>query len=228
MGESADARQKRLAAEIEYSAPVYRFFLNKEHAEDLVKGNVYISTLEECRKHEDPMRGDKEEGKLTWRLPGKIVGGSQDKDFVAIAARGGVFIGLGCSDVSIENMTTNYKLPDAFVICATNSYDPASLGENFGRSCVEISDPIVFLHKVTKALDERFPFESAHAGNVTYRDQVFYGVDEPPGVLGFVKRPDVYAYQKEFRFLWIPKDVSGIKPFLLACPEIVGLCRLVG
>ena len=206
---------------------MYRFFLQKNHAEDLVKGNVFISTLGECRKHEDPMRGDRHEGELTYHMPGRMTGGSDDKDFVTMAARGGVGIGPGCKNMTVGNLTRGYRLPDAFVLCTTNIYQPKSLGENFGGYCVEISKPTEFFHKVTSALRSKFPCESGSFGDVTYKDQVYFGLDDPPGLIGFVKRPDIYAYQKEFRFLWVPVSKNKIEPFLLECPEIIGMCRLI-
>jgi hypothetical protein len=56
--------------QIERDAPprLYRFFKCLEHAQNFADGRIWISTLEACRKHEDPQQGDSEEGKLGNKL----------------------------------------------------------------------------------------------------------------------------------------------------------------
>ena len=58
-----------------------------------------------------------------------------------------------------------------------------------------------------------------------YRDRTYTGLENPPGPIGFVKPVDQYAEQQEFRFLWTPKSMQEIQPFLLECPEIKSICK---
>nr|WP_306287585.1 hypothetical protein [Pseudoalteromonas sp. WY3] len=82
-----------------YNNPVYRFFPEKWQAESLCQGNVWISTLETCRKYEDPLQGDLGEATQTYKS-GHIVGGSGDPAFVEMASRSGIHIGE-CAQILI-------------------------------------------------------------------------------------------------------------------------------
>lgn|GEM_PF-1328226 len=52
--------------QIEKNRPkkLFRFFKERKHAEDLVAGRVWLSTLKTCRNYEDPEQGDSKEGHL--------------------------------------------------------------------------------------------------------------------------------------------------------------------
>jgi len=206
--------------------PVYRFFYEEWQADALVSGKVWISTLEACRAYEDPKQGDSEEAKETYNS-GHAVGGSNDSAFVEIARRSGINIGPGCSNMSISNNIKISSLLNAYVLCTTSQFSPSNLSETFGKYCVEITDPKKFFIAVSRCLEKVTVIKKSVAGEVIYRDRNYTGLERPPGPIGFVKPPDKYAEQKEFRFLWIPETMENIKPFLLNCHKILGLCRKI-
>lgn len=210
----------------EHSQSVYRFFQEEWQADALARGDVWLSTLETCRAYENPEQGDCEEGHETYNS-GHAVGGSSDPEFVEVARRSGIHIGPGCSNITISNNTRKSVLPDAYVLCSTTEFSPEKLGETFGRYCVEITNPRLFFIAASEVLERIVSIREAAAGKVIYKNRLYTGMEHPPGPIGFVKPPDLYASQKEFRLLWIPREDSGLNPFLLKCPEVDHLCKRI-
>jgi len=204
---------------------VYRFFKNKEEAEALCRGDVWLSTLEVCRGYEDPLRGDPDEATQIYNS-GHLSGGSSDHHFVNAAANARVFIGSGCSNITINNAIVNTRIPNAFVLCTTREFQPENLNDTFGHYCVEISNLVEFFRIVTINLHKLSPVNQCAMGNIRYGKHSFSGYEQSPGVIGFVKSKDKYAPQKEFRFLWEPK-AEDIMPRLISCPEIASHCRMM-
>lgn len=210
----------------EHSKSVYRFFQEEWQADALARGDVWLSTLETCRTYENPEQGDSEEGHETYNS-GHAVGGSNDQELVEVARRSGIHIGPGCSNITISNNTRKAVLPDAYVLCTTTEFSPEKLSETFGRYCVEITNPRHFFIAISEALEGIVSIREAAAGNVIYKNRLYTGMEHPPGPIGFVKPPDLYASQKEFRFLWIPRDANALNPILLKCPDVGHLCKRI-
>lgn len=210
----------------DYKQSVYRFFQEECHADALAGGDIWLSTLETCRSYENPQQGDPEEAQETYNS-GYAVGGSSDSAFVEVARRSGIRIGPGCSNITISNNTRRSAIPDAYVLCATTKYSPDKLGDTFGRHCVEITNPRLFFIAATEALEEFVQIREAAAGRVIYKDRYYTGLENPPGPIGFVKPPDVYAVQNEFRLLWIPVEANSLNPWLLSCPKARHFCRRI-
>src|SRR4051812_31281980 len=88
---------------------VYRFFQEEQHADALVDGLVWLSTLEECRRYEDPARGDRDEGTLTYNT-GTITADGDDPTLQLVSQRCGIHIGPGCTNITISNNTSFRKI----------------------------------------------------------------------------------------------------------------------
>jgi len=210
----------------EHNQSVYRFFREEWQADALARGEVWLSTLETCRAYEDPEQGDPEEAHESYNS-GHAVGGSDDPDFVEVARRSGIHIGPGCSNITLSNNTKKTVLQDAYVLCTTTEFSPEKLSETFGKYCVEITSPKDFYVRVSAILENSAPIKEAVAGKVIYKDRNYTGMESPPGPIGFVKPPDLYATQREFRIIWVPENSNGLKPFLLKCPEAANLCSRI-
>jgi len=210
----------------QHEKSVYRYFKEEWQADSLVRGEVWLSTLETCRAYENPAQGDPEEAHETYNS-GHAVGGSDNHFFVEVARRSGIHIGPGCSNITINNITRKTVLPDAYVICTTTEYSSDKLSETFGRYCVEIAKPKQFFIAISEGIEMLVPIKEAAAGKVIYKDRFYTGMESPPGPIGFVKPLDIYATQKEFRILWIPKNRNGLTPFLLKCPQVCHLCKRI-
>lgn len=209
----------------EHQTSVYRFFPEEWQADALTKGKVWLSTLNQCRAYEDPKQGDAKEAFEIYNS-GYAVGGSNNPEFVERARRSGISIGPGCSNITISNNTSERAISDAYILCTTTNFSPEKLNNTFGNYCVEITDPRKFFIIVSNYLNMQLPIKQAVAGKVIYKDRIYRGLEERPGPIGFVKPPDLYAEQKEFRFLWIPNS-DILNPFLLDCPNVSSLCKRI-
>ena len=216
----------RLNLSIDPGTSVYRYFPEEWQANALVNGHVWLSTLEACRQHEDPHRGDRREGTETYHS-GVAVGDSGDPDFVKVAGRIGLRVGPGCTNNTVRYCTISRTLPDAYVLCTTMKRFPQELKTSFGKYCVEITKPTFFFYHVSAQLGSVGKFRQAAAGPVLYRDQTYVGLQDPPGEIGFVKSPDKYQGQKEFRFIWIPENSIGLAPFSLTCTNVKPFCQRI-
>jgi hypothetical protein len=198
---------------------VYRYFDVERYADAFVLGDILISTLETCRRYEDPQRGDPHEGYQHYSTGQMIVGNSSDPDFVRMAAQAGIFVGAGARRVTISNAVKTDVLRDAYILCTTIGFASEALEDNFGKYCVKISNLRSFFEVVTAAMSQRFGKMTGIMNEVTYRERSYSGLENSPGHLGFVKPPDKYASQQEFRFLWSRVDTADIEPFVLKCPQ---------
>lgn len=205
---------------------IYKFFHDPSHADALASGKVWLSTLETCRGYEDPKQGDSEEGLFHYNS-GHAVGNSGDKGFELVAARSGIHIGSGCINGTISYCSMAQRLPDAFVFCTTELFDPKHFSKTFGMYCVEISNPQRFFILITDQLRQVHEIAEAEYGPVIYKDRYYTGLQHSPGPIGFVKPPDKYKDQHEFRLQWKVHGSFTLKPFLLEVPSAATLCRRV-
>ena len=224
-GFSNDISSKLISFE-DYRKPIYRFFQEKWQADSLCDGNVWLSTLETCRKYENPEQGDPEEAQHTYHS-GHITGSSNDPIFVELASRTGISIGPNASNITISNCRNIHKLPDAFVLCTTKKHNPAILCETFGNHCVRINNPLLFFQYISAQLHNHVTIEQGAMGSVKYAPRHYTGLQQSPGPIGFVKPTDQYSSQNEFRFLWIPSNSTNLLPFLIKVPEISKLCEII-
>ena len=203
---------------------IYRFFDDPSHADDLAAGKVWISTLEACRRYENQKRGDPEEAVHRYNS-GFATGNGDDPEFVEIARRSMVLLGPDVTNGVLSNNTVEDVLIDAFVLCTTENADPTDLEEKFGPYCVKISNSERFFDLVTKRLHQcREDVLENLMGKVHYRDRNWMGLEDPPGIPGFVKPVHLYQVEQEVRFLWTVRNPSHIRPFLLEVPEAAHLC----
>lgn len=213
-----------------YTPPktIFRFFKEKEHAEALCKGDVWLTTLQTCREYDDPLQGDAKEATHTYDGGTSVLhGDGSDLDFVTKAARLGIRVSPDSKDIQISGGFHSFSIPNAYVLCTTQEFNPSKLSDTFGNYCVEISEPKEFFELVSAKLHHTVSLKHGYMGPVTYdkRDHMVH--EALPAPIGFVKPKDIYSEQKEFRFLWLPADKRDIKPLLLSCPEVAKLCRII-
>lgn len=201
---------------------VYRFFEDESHAQDFVDGSIWISTLSACRSHEGAERGDKEEGHDIYNT-GCISGQASDPHVARAAAKLGI---PKSSKIHVELVDNEIRtiLPDAWVLCTTLRFAPDEM-LNIGKHCVRISEPHTFMMALTRAIGAENPLVGAAALPITYASRTYTGAEAPPGPPLFVKPPDAYADQQEFRLAWQPPPGLSIRPFLVNCTGVRGLVK---
>ena len=203
------------------SVNVYRFFQEEQHAEALVNGRVWISTLEDCRSHEDPVRGDVGEGTVDY-FSETITGNSGDLAFDLVAARSGIVVERSVG-TTLSGNSSRRAIQNAWVVCTTERYSPDTM-RSFGSRCVRITDPVTFFRSVTESLATERRVLEATMGGVRYSQRSYRHLEPDPGPIGFLKPPDRYASQQEVRMLWESDSAEQISHFELDCPAARRLC----
>jgi hypothetical protein len=198
--------------------------MEQAHLDALLAGDVWISTLERCRTHEGG-RGDPGEARVDYRS-GTIVADGSDPTLQLMAERSGISIGPDVKEVFFSNNASTTQLLDAWVLCTTERFAPKRM-EAFGKYCVRIDQPSRFCEVVTNHIVKQCPVHSS-LGRVRYRERFYEGIDPAPGPLGFVKPPDIYAEEQEFRMLWTPVTARySLDPLVVRCPEVRALVSRV-
>lgn len=207
---------------------LYRFFKEEKHADDFIKGNLRISTLGLCRGYENTEQGDLGEGSSTHHIS-YASGGSKDKNFVDMAARDGIHIGEGCSNITIQNNRRQTFLRDGYVLCLSLENNPKTFQSSFGRYCAKITNPQLFFNLISLKLIRDFNVTHCISNQIDYTSRVFRDMEkEPPLIsMAFIKPVIPYVSQKEFRMLWIPKNNTPINFIDINCPELIGVCERI-
>ncbi len=205
---------------LQFPPVLYRFDEKREYGEDILRGNVFVSTLERCRRTEDVTRRDELDGKIFYRT-GVVNFDSHDPRDRKIRSRMeelgmiGIEDGGRMKNVSFADNNLEQYIPDAFLYWTTVQHDPEAM-KDFGECCIRIKRPREFFYQMTVALvrdaatsfddpTEPIEFHFLYAHEVRYTDPHYRDVDDEPGVVGFVKRPDKYEKEQEFRMLWYPQ-----------------------
>ncbi len=206
---------------------IFRFFREYDHAVALSKGDVWISTLEECRAYENASQGDAGEGTMKYAFSGELViDGFPTPEQKRIAALSGIHIG-GPGKFVISNSTGSHRLPDGLLLCMTENYSPEIFAKDFGEHCVEITDPISFFKHVTIALWERYHITFNDIDRVRYVGRTYRDFDLPDTHPGFLKPAQGYEHQEEVRMLWLSRHGGAVTPGLISVPEVAQYCRLI-
>lgn len=202
---------------------VFRYFDNEDHAAAFARGEVFISTLQRCREYENPLQGDNEEGYERYNTGRSITGSGSDPAFVAMAARVGIHIAPEAELVTLENNLRVSCLHDAYVLCTTLAGFKDDELEAFGKYCVKISNVEAFHAEITKALVSISNITKSLRGAIIYKERFYKEFESRPGLIGFVKPPDKYSSQKEYRFLWHVPDGMSISALVVSCPKIAAM-----
>ncbi|WBF19837.1 hypothetical protein [Halomonas elongata] len=205
---------------------VYRFLDTDYYRAELLSGRVRISTLEACRGYENPKRGDKGEGSWTY-FSGHVQGDGDDPALQYVAQRSSISVDRSCRDITISECQSYTRIPDAFVLCWTlYSGDGFADGE-LGGYGVKLSSPRKLMNLIGHELNQRFKLRNAMMGAVSYRRRVQYSLEEDPCHIAFVKEPDGYADQVEFRMLWVPELLTNLKPVVVNVGDISDITRKI-
>jgi hypothetical protein len=204
---------------------VYRFFKELSHAQALLNGQVWLSTLNTCRQYENNAQGDQLEATRV------ISHGSFQGPFNSVLDGGftnsvGFPIHLGPA-ARIENLVTHEKLRDGYLICATHAFAPDKLNKDFGEFCVQISKPEAFMTAIANKLRSEREMEQIGMANVWYATHEEAIQKKLPDHLVPFHKVESYQYQKEFRFLFVPKNTFNLEPCILEVPEVISHCSLV-
>lgn len=206
---------------------VFKHFQDPIHAQALADGFVWLSTLEHCRRSEDKLRGDSSEGTFLYGS-GNIDGTIEDPHVRRFTSMSGIVLCEGVH-ITFKDCTATQAMEDAYLIStAMAPYQDEALLDEFGRYCVEITNIDLFFHRVTKAIENHIGIVSRRDNKrVTYSETYYEGLAEAPGDLGFVKPPEIFGPQDEYRFLWTINGNHAYKDQGILVPRVAGLCKIL-
>lgn len=210
--------------EDDFDAPYLFRFLEEAYADAFVRGDIRLSTLEACRRHEGHKRRDTEEGVFDY-YSDTVVGEGGDPAVQLTAARLGHVIGAQVRNVRFVNNKRRVVVPDAYVLCMTERVT-AEAPDGFQPFGVRINNPRRFFRLLTHELRKHTAIEHARLGRVTYTTPTVRGTDPLDGSIGFVKSRDRYADQTEVRAVWYVEE-GPLQPLHLRCPGVTELLSRV-
>lgn len=205
--------------------PVYRYFSEARFADDFIKGIIRVSTLSFCRRSEVIGQGDADEGFLQTSCKNVIV--NEGNSYANNRLKQLGVVGEENKGTIVLNANIHQVMRDSFLLCTSFDFSP-TLQEAFGNYCVQITHPDIFFRFIAMVLDKEHKLRYVKASKVIYRNIKTDFYEELPGEIGFVKKPDGYQEQNEFRFLWEPFELNGIEPFNLRVPNLLeGLLKRI-
>lgn len=179
------------------------------------EGEILIGTLYDFRQQEHKEIGDKNEGtkkSITDFPEGALIkDGKEWESKLGHLKRSNISYVKG--EVKIEPKTKFIGIddvPDAYVYCTSQIYDPGLKSRFSDATCIEICDPEIFSKEILKELVAR---ELTY--NLCLRDKCRYighNVDYTIQTTAhFLKDPDKYMHQVEYRFVFPPVIKNGDK-----------------
>ncbi|SFJ99107.1 hypothetical protein SAMN04488079_103236 [Methylophaga sulfidovorans] len=199
----------------------------ESHAESMLQGNVYLSTLETCRRYENEERGDRYEGYSLYSS-GTVSGLGSDPHMKTVASR----LGVEMSPDSMGSFMwckSESRLTDSFILCTTDKFN-RSMCKDFGDYCVEIRHLPHFYMLMSRLLKEKYNIGHGLAGYALYKDRWYEGLESPPEPPTSVVllKPERYKHQREYRFSWNPVPNKGnLKPFTVSSEQLKPFFRRV-
>lgn len=199
-------------------------YMEAQHADTFFRdGSLRIGTLFHYRDEErfGSEIGDTQEGVKTLRTVVrnlKYTGSSKVPSYItnAIRAEGGAV-------VTLENCVfeDHQQSPNLYIFCLSSEYSSEAMAKMKKEVCVRIRDMRALVEAVGKRLPSGSRFQGLHTCH--YVERVVKHEDDHGITPALIKEPR-YAYQKEVRAIWAPRNLDRIEFLDLRCPEIRHLC----
>jgi hypothetical protein len=131
-------------------------------------------------------------------------------------------------------VTLHSKIPDLFIYCTTEVYDP-DYGRRFGNGkridCVRINQPDQFFLALDAALratrtGERIALSEPRWGRCVYQDRRHNWEREDLPATWLLK-PAKFQGQREIRVRWETEPRQPLKSVILQAPAITPYCTLL-
>lgn len=114
---------------------------------------------------------------------------------------------------------------DYFVYCLSSCWAPRLFGDFEANSCLIIKQPESFVRRLMQALTAKFPTWHGIGTNVKYIDPLRSSKE---GVNIFYSKQFRFAYQKEYRVAWYPKDPKEkLDHFFVSLGNLEDICELI-
>lgn len=133
---------------------------------------------------------------------------------------------------AIKDCIVSIQSGDMFVLCMSDVLSPEMAQTFHGAGeCVQINQPDLFFHRVTKELRRRFGGAIGFLGvfPCNYVDSRRFEYTDPAAEMAaYLLKPHRYANQREYRALWQCNQlVSDMGYIDIVCPRLGSLCSLI-
>lgn len=209
-----------------------KLYDNKSHAEEFVKGRLFMNTIQSFREYKDEsgkLRGDKYEGIVALFQPGKENELSIDGHIIPASDLVGPILFHG-------NHLLNQNV---FCLYSLNSSDHKTISANtlsdfkqtllihktcfgFGKFCVAVINATEFITRCQIAI-KKLKFNCS-LGLVDYFDENEFNGYMPEDKLGYQKRIQ-FSHQREYRIM-IDRNCSKPGPYFLNIGDLSDICIL--
>ena len=208
---------------------LYRYF-DEDFGTQLIRdGKIRLGTFNKYRRKEieenDKVRGDRDDGVKTVVTDEYVSGTPLPKIMEGLIHVEG--------NVIVRNLRVNFESGNVLVLCMSKKICP-NLAKDFDNAteCIQINNPDLFFHQITKSLNKAFPGKFKFEGYfpceyVTSREFMCHESDAHIKNQRILKT-DNYKYQEEVRALWL--CVTGgleYEHIDLVCPKIHKFCSLI-
>ena len=201
-------------------------YLPKNYAQLMIEhGEIQLGTLYHYREMEglDVARGDAEEGRML--SVGHIDYHDSSMGSSPLAGQGLYKVESGGKIIDSRSIVI-INSPNGYVYSLSNKKD-SSLHDDFGDTCVEISDAEYFTKRVTIEMDRLGKTKPGQFIGM-YKCDYFKGPEinyiEASKTVPWKVKSERFAYQDEFR-IFILSNPKG--PLIIRMPEIKRVCRIV-
>ena len=204
---------------------VYRYLDELEHAQRLLDGYVWLSTLEWCRSKEN-MRNDPTDGQKSYSS-GRYDDSTATPELSAAVTKGleGAVKFEPGSGVLLHNIGSIEVIPSANLFCSSVSRSAPNMRSQFGQHCICIADPAAFFFAVTNAMviREGLPVDFAGHDYIDYTGRHRAGLDTSD-VNPMLSSYKDLANEKEYRMYWTMNNYGPTERREIYAPEVIALC----
>jgi hypothetical protein len=120
---------------------------------------------------------------------------------------------------------TRVSHTDFYVYCLAYEHSYRMFGDFDADCCLVITNPTEFLRRVLEKFNEAIPNCSSYNQQVKYYDPLNV---EKTNLPFYFSKHFGYAYQKEYRIIWIPPEKTNeLKPIFLELGNLEDCCELI-
>jgi hypothetical protein len=202
---------------------LYRYIDRLEFADQFIHGQIWVTTLQTCREHEDVRRRD-DEGASVLFEPGALRIDTR-RAWDAEQMRG-LVRGAGVTTVGTKFIR---RVPDAYVLCLSRLCNRA-IATRFGAPyVVRIDDAYRFIEQLTNSMQFAFG-RDVHVliGPVQYgtRERGWNDRERTSQHTAFTK-PESFSIEAEYRVMWRPSPERPLLPRIFESPFAAKHCTLL-
>lgn len=127
----------------------------------------------------------------------------------------------------ISNVTYSLTTFDYYVFCLSSVYDFRLFGDFNSDACLIIKDSKSFLNRLKVKAKDKLPNWECFSGLVSYIDPIKSNPNQVENNMFFSKHFR-YAYQKEYRIVWISLDIkNSLKHIFLELGSLMKFTELI-